>query len=268
MAIARRATALFFAAVAAPAAAAPGMGSDLVPNMAGLGIGTTPQFSGSRDDVAGAAPGVRYQFKDSERFIEWYGTLGDMNVLESRTWQFGPALNVRLGRSDVDDPVVAQLPEVDVTLEAGLMLSYTYTDRGAIPFRVRVGAVALFDLGNAFDGFDTTGFASLWVPLSPTVFVGVGGGATWSSASYHQTYYGVTADGAMGSGLPVYTPDSGVRQWYAWPAVVVRVAPQWFVGAGAFYQRLTGDAAASPIVTQRGDRNQWTVGLGAAYAWR
>jgi outer membrane protein len=38
-------------------------------------------------------------------------------------------------------------------------------------------------------------------------------------------------------------------------------------GAGAFYQRLTEDAANSPIVTQRGDRNQWTVGAGLGYGW-
>jgi outer membrane protein len=46
------------------------------------------------------------------------------------------------------------------------------------------------------------------------------------------------------------------------------LGPRWFAGAGAFYQRLTGDAADSPIVTQRGDRNQWTVGGGIGYAWR
>lgn len=35
-----------------------------------------------------------------------------------------------------------------------------------------------------------------------------------------------------------------------------------------YAQRLTGDAAASPIVTQRGTRNQLTYGVGIAYAWR
>ena len=100
------------------------------------------------------------------------------------------------------------------------------------------------------------------------MLVGLGGGMTWSSASYHRAYFGVTPEGATASGLPSYSPGSGMRQWYAWPALVVKVAPQWFVGTGAFYQRITGDAAASPIVTQRGDRNQWTVGIGAAYSWR
>jgi len=35
-----------------------------------------------------------------------------------------------------------------------------------------------------------------------------------------------------------------------------------------YMQRLTGGAGDSPIVTQRGTRNQITYGAGLAYAWR
>jgi outer membrane scaffolding protein for murein synthesis (MipA/OmpV family) len=35
-----------------------------------------------------------------------------------------------------------------------------------------------------------------------------------------------------------------------------------------YYQRISGDAAGSPIVTQRGTRNQLTYGVGIAYAFR
>jgi outer membrane protein len=251
----------------APALAVPGLGSDLIPNFVGVGVGSTSQYSGSTHSVIGVLPGARYKFEGSERFVEWYGPLADVNVLDSREWQFGPALNLRFGRSNVDDPVVARLPEVDNTIEGGLALSYTYIQHGDIPWRLRVGGVALVDLRDTFHGFDDTVYASLWVPLSHTMILGVGTGASWGSASYQQAYYGVTEAGSQASGLPVYTPGGGMRQWYAWPALVVRVAPKWFVGAAAFYQRLTGDVAASPIVQQRGDPNQWTVGVGLGYAF-
>jgi outer membrane protein len=266
---ARRVLATALAALAAGVAhAQPGLGTDLIPNFVGIGVGSTSQYSGAKKTVIGVLPGMRYQFEGSERFFEWYGPLADLNVLESKSWQFGPALNLRFGRSNVDDPVVSQLPDVDMTIEGGLALSYTYTDPGPVPWRLRVGGVALVDLGNKFGGFDDTAYASLWVPLSRSVIAGFGVGTSWASASYHQTYYGVTPAGAAASGLPVYTPGSGIRQWYAWPALLVPLSPQWIVGAAAFYQRLTGDAAASPIVTQRGTPNQWTVGLGVGYAWR
>lgn len=35
-----------------------------------------------------------------------------------------------------------------------------------------------------------------------------------------------------------------------------------------YAQRLAGDAADSPIVTQRGTRNQITYGIGLGYTWR
>jgi outer membrane protein len=57
-----------------------------------------------------------------------------------------------------------------------------------------------------------------------------------------------------------------MRQVFAWPAVIVRVSERWFAGTGAFYQRLSGDATDSPIVTERGSPNQWTAGFGVGYA--
>ena len=117
-------------------------------------------------------------------------------------------------------------------------------------------------------GTHVTPYASFWMPLSSTVFAGVGAGLTWSSSSFMQQRFGVTTGAAAASGLPTYTAGAGVRQVYAWPAVVWRFSPRWFAAGGAFYQRITGDAADSPIITQRGDRNQWTVGAGLAYAWR
>ena len=44
-------------------------------------------------------------------------------------------------------------------------------------------------------------------------------------------------------------------------------AKQWEVHSYVEYQRLLGDAAASPLVQQRGSPNQLTVGLGASYSF-
>ncbi len=82
-----------------------------------------------------------------------------------------------------------------------------------------------------------------------------------------KTYYSVTAAGSSASGLPEYIPGSGVRQVFAWPAVLVKLNESWIVGAGAYYQRLTDGAANSQIVEQGGDSNHWTYGLAVGYAW-
>ncbi|WP_328810215.1 MipA/OmpV family protein [Paraburkholderia metrosideri] len=70
------------------------------------------------------------------------------------------------------------------------------------------------------------------------------------------------------SGLPSYSPSSGVEQITSWLACVDQVNTHWYAGALIFCQRLTGPAADSPIVTQRGTRNQLTFGAGVGYAFR
>jgi outer membrane scaffolding protein for murein synthesis (MipA/OmpV family) len=39
-----------------------------------------------------------------------------------------------------------------------------------------------------------------------------------------QQRFGVTPAASAASGLPVYSANSGVRQVYAWPAVIVRLS--------------------------------------------
>jgi outer membrane protein len=82
-----------------------------------------------------------------------------------------------------------------------------------------------------------------------------------------QQRFGVGPEAAAASGLPAYTAGAGVRQVYLWPALIYRVTREWYAGAGAFYQRITGDGAASPVVAERGDANQLTAGLGIGYSW-
>jgi len=257
---------LALALLARPAIA--GMTVDILPNMIGFGIGATPAYSGADEYIAGIVPGGRYEFKDSSRFVEWYGPAGDMNLLDSPTWQFGPALGLRFGRSNVKDEVVARLPEVDATLEGGVMASWTHDNSSGIPWRLRIGAIALTDLGDTYSGLNASAFGSFWMPLSARVFVGLGGGVSWASASYNQAFYGVTDAGSAASGLPAFTPDQGLRQWYAWPAVIFQLNGPWYAGAALFYQRIAGDPADSPIVRERGDRNQLTGGIGIGYVWR
>lgn len=268
----RTALSLAFAATALAASqgvhAQAGMLPSFLPNLVGVGVGITPRYSGASETVVGAVPGVRYTFKGTQRFLEMYGPAGDINLIDSATWQLGPAINLRIGRSDVEDQYVSRLPDIDTTLEAGVLGSYTYTHTGDVPWRLRIGASALTNLGGQWHGLDASAFASLWVPLSPRVFLGLGGGLSWGSASFINRYYGITAEDSAASGLSAYESGSGVRQYYAWPALVMQLSANWWGGIGGFYQRLTDKAADSPIVSQRGNRNQWTYGIGIGYVWQ
>lgn len=243
-----------------------GLQVDVIPNFVGIGFGVTTEWLGAKDEVSGIAPGARVALENN-RFVEVYGPFADVNVLDDPNREFGPAVSYRFGRKDVTDPVVNQLPSIDGGFEGGLFAGWHYTNIEGIPFRVRLGITTTTGITGDATGSHVTPFASLWVPLSPTIFVGMGGGITWSSASFMQQRFGVSTEASATSGLPVYSAGAGVRQYYLWPAVMFRVAPHWYIGVGGFYQRLTGDAANSPIVTQRGARDQITAGAGIGYAW-
>ena len=254
------------AAVSAPSALAAGIQVDVVPNFVGAGLGSTTEWMGAKDRMWAIAPGGRVALENN-RFVEVYGPMADMNVLDSPRWEFGPFAAWRFGRSGVSDPVVGLLPEIDGGLEAGVFAGWHYVRSAGVPYRLRFGVSMVSGISGGASGANVTPYASLWLPLSPTLFVGLGGGFTWASESFMQQRFGVSPEASAASGLPAYSAGAGVRQYYVWPALLIKLSPQWYGGAGAFWQRIAGDGAASPIVAERGERDQITAGMGLGYSW-
>ena len=237
--------ALLAASAAASSAGAAGIQVDVIPNFIGAGLGVTTEWLGAKDTVAGIVPGGRVAL-EKNRFIEVYGPIADMNVLDSPNWEFGPMVSYRFGRSEVKDPVVNLLPPIDGGLEAGVFAGWHFIRAEGIPYRVRLGVSLTTAVSGGAAGGHVTPYASLWVPLSRTLFVGFGGGLTWSSDSFMQQRFGVSPQASAASGLPAYSAAAGVRQYYLWPAVLWNFAPNWFAGAGGFWQRITGRRRRQP----------------------
>jgi len=238
----------------------------ILPNYVGAGAGVAPEYLGSRRSTFGAAPAVRWQF-DGQRYVSVLGPRVEVNLLNSPNFQVGPILNYRFGRSGADDRAVRALGNLNGVLEGGITIGATYIGTGAIPFRIRGGVSVVSDMTGAYGGVSALPFANLWVPLSPTVFVGVGVTARFSPASQNRYYFGISQSQSIRSGLPGFDPGAGgFASFSAWPAIVWRVTDNWVVGASGYYTRLGEDAARSPIV-RRGSRDQLVGGLGIAYLW-
>lgn len=80
------------ASAAASSAGAAGIQVDVIPNFIGAGLGVTTEWLGSKDKVGGLVPGGRVAL-EKNRFIEVYGPIADMNVLDHPNWEFGPAVS-------------------------------------------------------------------------------------------------------------------------------------------------------------------------------
>jgi len=67
--------------------------------------------------------------------------------------------------------------------------------------------------------------------------------------------------------LPVYNATGGIYSYGAGGQLEYFWTPQWQTHILVEYERLVGSAADSPLVTQRGSPNQFTIGLGATYTF-
>ncbi|WP_259295164.1 MipA/OmpV family protein [Paraburkholderia sp. DHOC27] len=239
----------------------------VLPNMIGGGLGTTTEYAGGNERMVGAIPGLRYTTASGQLF-EWYGPYAQFDFGGSSGFEWGPAISLRLGRHDVDDPVVAQIHTIPTTVEGGGFVGYEYLHGGTIPYRLRGELTVTTNAGYVYTGSRVSLNGSAWVPLSTRVFTGAGLGASWASGGFNDTYFGVTGEDSARSGLPVYSASPGIEQITSWLACIYQINPSWYAGAMVFYQRLTGPAGDSPIVVQRGTRNQLTFGAGVAYAFR
>ena len=90
---------------------------------------------------------------------------------------------------------------------------------------------------------------------------------TWGSDNYMDTYFGVSSPDSIKSGLPVFAASSGMRDARGWLVGMFHFNRNWHLAGGVTYSRLLGDAADSPVVSERGSENQWVFGVGLLYGW-
>lgn len=236
-------------------------------NIASLGVGKAPDYMGSNHSKAAIAPLARIYF-GGQRYVQLLGPQLSVNLLSDDTWQFGPQVLYRLKRGDsVHDPVVAKMTEIKGTAELGVFGSGSWK-LSADP-RNRIGVRA--DIQSGKNGAEGTLTGNYFLPVAKAVVLNVGGGMGYTNSKWAKTYFGVAGkDIALYPSLAgaAYAPKSGVYDLRVNFGAIVHLSPSWHLGAGARYQELQGDYAKSPLVAERGNRNQWVYGLAVGYVWQ
>lgn len=235
-------------------------------NFIGLGAGAYPDYLGSSDYTAGVAPLGRLSLGGS-RFVRLMVNEMRVNVLDHPNWQLGPMGLWRFGRKDVDNGVVDRVHHIDDSISLGLFGTYLWRDPQEVRKIAGVGAWALGDVSDVYNGWTAGLNAYVMQPVAKMVTLAGGTAFTYGDGKYMEKYFGVTTADSLASGLPIYMPGSGVRDVRGWAVAMLHLSQQWHLGAGVMYMRLMGDAADSPIVSDEGSQNQWVYGMGALYAW-
>ncbi len=232
----------------------------------GIFIGFAPDYVGSDDYKAVAAPFFRYNFSNSEQYIVLRGFDLQANVVDHPWFRIGPALNYRFGRDDVENNQVDRMDEIDGAIELGAFVGAEFKDSGNPRQRLLLSLEFLQDISGEHKGSVTTGSIKGWYPLSRQFDLTLGLSTSFGSSDYMDTYFGVDNGDSNRSGLRRYSAHSGFRDVSVTPGVVMHLTEAWKLAAGIRYMRLVGDAEDSPV-TKVGDNDQWIGGIGVAYTW-
>ena len=238
-----------------------------VRNFVAAAVGVVPDYLGSDDYTFGAAPAGVIRFGDTDRYVRLLVTDVNVNLIDSPNWSFGPAINYRLGRSDVDDKAVDKMRDIDGTVEVGAFGGWTWVGQDDPRHRFSVGTEVLFDVGDEHDGYVISGSVRYYKPVARPLTLSFGAALTYGSGDYMDTYFGVNAGNVGSSGLSAFKADSGLRDVRVPLMAIFSFSENWHLSGGVVYTRLLGDAADSPVVDDRGSKDQIFAGLGIAYAW-
>ena len=89
--------------------------------------------------------------------------------------------------------------------------------------------------------------------------------ATFANDNYMETYFGVTDAQSSSSGLRKFKAESGMKDVSAGANFIYPIDRHWSMITFLSFSRLLNDAANSPLVKDLGPKNQFWLGLGAAY---
>lgn len=154
-------------------------------------------------------------------------------------------------REGVDE--LAGLEDIDASLELGMGVHHT-NDIWQIYADLRYGIIGHEAVAGEIG-------ANLFYRGQSGFILHAGPRAEFGNARFMRTYFGITDGEAAASGLAAYRPDGGVQSMGVELGAYQPLNENWGITGAVRYDRLLGDAAASPIV-QQGDRDQFSVQLG------
>ena len=180
-----------------------------------------------------------------------------VGLIEGSNFEIGPVGVLRFPRKEKDDSALRGLGDVPWAVELGLFAEYWWVPWLRSRVEVRQGF-------HGHHGTTSDLMVDAVVPVSGQLTLSGGPRMTLATSSAISPYFSVDAAQSLASGLPQFEAKGGIYSVGAGAQARYRWTPEWATHAFVEYERLTGDAANSPLVVQRGSANQFTVGVGVA----
>ncbi len=257
--------------ICGPAAAQPSQEAQWTMRV-GAGALIAPAFVGSKTYQVSAVPALRLAYGD--RFFASVEEGLGYALVSTSAWSAGPVVRVAFGRDeDGSSPfriggrretALIGLGDVPTTAEAGGFVRYRWESWSASA-ELRHGIGGHDGLVGNLSASHVWRFSSPFTGGRGPGIISLGPRVSFASQAYNSAYFGIDPSQSLRSGLRSYSPEGGLVSFGAGGVVVVPVAPRTSVTLLFGYDRLAAAAARSPLIRERGSRNQAVVGLFATY---
>jgi MipA family protein len=253
------------APTAAPAAAVSPVPDWIVTIGGELRIG--PKWAGAPTDKFRLTGGPVFSIRNVGTPPEYFGPRDSFgfSVFNLGPVKIGPAVQIVWERKASSDPALNGLGDIDFALQAGAFAEYWPAQWLRLRGELRQGF-------GGEKGVTGDVFMDAVVPAGQFRFSG-GPRMTLQSTAAVSPYFSITPVQSANStlaglaALPVYHASGGLYSYGAGGQGEYFFSPQWTTYSYVEYERLTGSAADSPLVIQRGSPNQFTFALGARYSF-
>lgn len=182
-----------------------------------------------------------------------------VGVYSTQFFTVGPVVELEFARRVKSDPALTGMGDLKLAVLAGGFVDFWPTQWLRARTELKVGV-------HGHHGFVADQAIDLVVPFNQWTFSG-GPRMTFADTTANGRYFSISTAQSEASGLPVYDAKAGVRSLGAGAQAKYRWNKEWATHAFVEFDRLVGPAANSPLVYERGDPNQRTVGAGVTYSF-
>jgi len=218
----------------------------------GLGAINVPRYPGSRDDYTHVLPAVSLGYG---RFflggLPGSGSTLGVGAYLARTehFQFGVSVGgeVRKPREASDDPILRGWGDIARTERGAAFANYNID-------WFNVHGYISTDIGGKHEGTTASlSFDGRIHPL-PKLTLSAGPEVLWTDSKYTQKFFGVTEAQAAIADISSYSVKSGIDTVRFGVGADYLLTQHWMLGAHVTYGKLQGDAADSPVTTDKTQR--------------
>lgn len=232
--------------------------------LAGAGAFVTPKYSGDDNYRVLALPFLRGSYGDN-----FY-----VSVPEGANYDFykkdGLTLKAKAGiafpREEDGKSLFAVagsptnelqgLGDINASIELGGALDYEFG-----PLTLSAGLRQGIGGHSSFVGDASVSYTKVFKTAGPPIALILTPNIKFGEADLTQTYYGITREQSLASGLPEYETNGGIYSVGLNALTFVPTSKDSAFILFASARELTGAAAESPLLRQRGDTTQGAVGL-------